>query len=85
MSDFQLLPFHNWLVDLRRELHQIPELGYQEEKTATKICQVLDEMGIPYQTGVGKTGVVARVKSHKEGPVVAFRADMDALPLEESN
>jgi metal-dependent amidase/aminoacylase/carboxypeptidase family protein len=85
MSNLQLLTFHNWLVDLRRELHQIPEPGYKEEKTAAKICRVLDELGIPYQTGVGKTGVVARVKSQKEGPVVAFRADMDALPLEESN
>src|SRR5210317_92946 len=85
MSNLPSLPFHNWLVDLRRELHQIPEPGYKEEKTAAKICRVLDELGIPYQTGVGKTGVVARVKSQKEGPVVAFRADMDALPLEESN
>ena len=85
MSDLQLLPFHNWLIDLRRDLHQIPELGYQEEKTAAKICRVLDELGIPYQTGVGKTGVVARVKSQRKGPVVAYRADMDALPLEESN
>ena len=85
MSDLQLLPFHNWLVDLRRELHRIPELGYKEEKTASKICRVLDELRVPYQTGVGKTGIVARVKSQQEGPLVAFRADMDALPLAESN
>ena len=85
MPNFQLLPFHDWLVDLRRELHRIPELGYKEEKTAAKICQVLDELQIPYQTGVGKTGVIARVKSENAGPVAAFRADMDALPLEEAN
>jgi amidohydrolase len=85
MSNLQLLPFHNWLVDLRRELHRIPEIGYKEEKTAAKICRVLDELGIPYQTGVGKTGIVTRVKSENPGPLVAFRADMDALPLEESN
>lgn len=85
MSDFKLLPFHDWLVDLRRELHQIPELSYQEEKTATKICQVLEHLQIPYQAQVGKTGVVARFRSQKAGPVVAYRADMDALPLEESN
>ena len=85
MSDFELLPIHDWLVDLRRELHQIPELCYQEEKTAAKICQVLDQLDIPYQTQVGKTGVVARLKAKKEGPLVAYRADMDALPLEESN
>jgi amidohydrolase len=85
MSDIKLLPFHNWLVDLRRELHQIPELCYKEEKTAAKIRQVLDQLAIPYQKDVGGTGVVARFKSQKEGPVVAYRADMDALPLEESN
>ncbi len=85
MSNLQLLPFHDWLVELRREFHQIPELGYQEEKTAATICRVLADMGISYQTGVGKTGVVARIKSQKAGAVVAYRADMDALPLEESN
>jgi amidohydrolase len=85
MSDFELLPIHDWLVDLRRELHQIPEICYQEEKTAAKICQVLDQLEIPYQTQVGKTGVVARLTSQNEGPLVAYRADMDALPLEESN
>ena len=85
MSNLPLLSFHDWLVELRRELHQIPELGYKEEKTVAKICRVLDELGIPYQTGVGKTGVVARVRSENAGPLVAFRADMDALPLEESN
>lgn len=85
MLNLQLLPFHNWLVDLRRELHQIPELGYKEEKTGAKICRVLGELGISYQTGVGKTGIVARFKSENAGPMVAFRADMDALPLEEFN
>ena len=85
MLNLELLPFHNWLVDLRRELHQIPELGYKEGKTQAKICGVLDELGVPYKTGVGKTGVAARVKSNNAGPTVAFRADMDALPLEESN
>ncbi len=85
MSDLKLLAFHDWLVDLRRELHQIPELCYKEEKTAAKICQVLDQLQIPYQTQVGGTGVVARFTSRKKGPLVAYRADMDALPLEESN
>jgi amidohydrolase len=85
MPDLKLLPFHEWLVNLRRELHQIPELAYKEEKTAAKIRQVLDQFGIEYQTRVGGTGIVARITSGKKGPVVAFRADMDALPLEEAN
>ncbi len=79
------LPFHDWLVELRRDLHQIPELCYQEEKTAAKICEVLDQLDIPYQNGIGKTGIVARLKADKKGPTVAYRADMDALPLQEAN
>jgi amidohydrolase len=85
MSDFKLLAFHDWLVDIRRELHQIPEICYKEKKTSAKICEVLDQLVVPYQADVGGTGVVARLKSSKKGPLVAYRADMDALPLEESN
>lgn len=80
-----LLNFHEWLVDLRRQFHQIPELCYKEEKTAAKICHVLEQMNIPYQKGVGGTGVVAKLKAERDGPVVAYRADMDALPLVEAN
>jgi amidohydrolase len=83
MPESFLLPFHDWLVGLRRDLHQIPELGYREHKTAAKICRVLDQLEVPYQTAVGKTGVVARLKAETGGPLVAYRADMDALPLEE--
>jgi amidohydrolase len=85
MLDLKLLSFHDWLVKIRRELHQIPELGYKEDKTAARITAYLDQLQIPYQTKVGKTGIVARLTSRKKGPLVAFRADMDALPLEESN
>ena len=85
MPEIPLLPFHDWLVELRRDLHRIPELCYQEKKTAAKICQVLDQLSVAYQTSIGKTGVVARLKADTEGPLVAYRADMDALPLEEAN
>ncbi|UCD82682.1 MAG: amidohydrolase [Desulfobacterales bacterium] len=85
MGESFILPFHDWLVKLRRELHQIPELGYREHKTAAKICQVLDQLEVPHQTDVGKTGVVARLKAESDGPLVAYRADIDALPLEEAN
>ncbi len=85
MPESFLLPFHDWLVGLRRDLHQIPELGYREHKTAAKICRVLDQLEVPYQTAVGKTGVVARLKAETGGPLVAYRADMDALPLEETH
>ena len=85
MPESLMLPFHDWLVELRRDLHRIPERCYQEEKTAAKICQVLDQLHVTYRSGVGKTGVVARLKADQEGPLVAYRADMDALPLEEAN
>jgi amidohydrolase len=85
MPEIRLLPFHDWLVELRRDFHRIPELSYREEKTAAKICQALDQLEIPYQSAVAKTGVVARIKADKAGPLVAYRADMDALPLKEAN
>ena len=77
--------FFDWLVELRRWFHQFPELAYQEKKTAKKICQVLETFKIPFQSGVGGTGVVAKLKAKHPGPIVAFRADMDALPLVECN
>ena len=53
--------------------------------TAAKICEILDTFKLPFQTGVGGTGVVAKLRAKRTGPVVAFRADMDALTLEEKN
>ncbi len=80
-----MLSFNEWLIQLRRCFHQIPELSYREEKTASKIAEVLKDLGIPFETGVGKTGVVASLSAKRPGPVVAMRADMDALPLTEQN
>jgi amidohydrolase len=77
--------FHDWLVDLRRHFHQIPEPAYKEQKTAAKICEVLEELKVPFQAGLAKTGVVASLKARQPGPAVALRADMDALPLTETS
>jgi len=85
MSDKLPADFFDWLVELRRWFHQHPEPAYKEEKTAAKICEVLHSLGISFQTGVGKTGVVAKLSAQRPGPVAAFRADMDALPLEEAH
>ncbi len=68
----------------RRDLHQQPELGFQETNTAAYLAKRLDEMGIVYRTGVGKTGIVATIGT-KSSPVVGIRADMDALPIQEEN
>jgi amidohydrolase len=71
------------VVTWRRDFHQNPELGNREFKTAEKIATHLRSLGIEVQTGVAKTGVVGILKGSKPGPVVALRADMDALPVKE--
>jgi amidohydrolase len=71
------------VIQWRRDFHQNPELGNSEFKTAEKIATYLKSIGIQVQTGVAKTGVVGILKGGKPGPVVALRADMDALPVKE--
>ena len=71
------------IIGLRRELHRHPELSEQEERTAGLICSFLEELGIPYRAGVGGYGVVGSVDGRSSGPVVALRADIDALPIRE--
>lgn len=73
------------VVEWRRQLHQRPELGFQEHLTASFVAQKLDEWGIEHQTGIAKTGIVATITSNRPGPVLAIRADMDALPIQEEN
>ena len=77
--------FFNWLVELRRWFHQFPEPAYKEIKTAAKICETLDALNVPFHAGVGGTGVVAKLRAKRPGTLIAFRADMDALTLEEKN
>lgn len=73
------------LVEWRRHLHQRPELGFKEHLTGEFICQKLQEWGIEHQIGVAKTGILATIDSGKPGPVLAIRADLDALPIQELN
>ena len=70
-----------WLVGVRRELHQHPELKYEEVQTARLIRRELDRLGIPYEEVAG-TGTVAKL-GRGEGPTVGLRADIDALPIHE--
>jgi amidohydrolase len=72
------------LIRLRRTIHMQPELGFEEFKTSALVAETLGELGIEFQTGVGKTGVVARL-GNGEGPAIGIRADMDALPILEAN
>ena len=66
----------------RRDFHQYPELSFQEYRTAETISKHLESFGIEYRTGVGKTGVVGEIV-FGDGPTIALRADMDALPIQE--
>lgn len=71
---------------LRRELHAHPELGYAEVWTAGKVAAFLEALGgWDLQTGVAETGIVATLGAELPGPMVALRADMDALPMEEAS
>ena len=82
---WEIRQLQSQLAVWRRHLHQRPELGFQEQLTATFIAQKLTEWRIPHQTGIATTGIVATVKSDYPGKVLAIRADMDALPIQEAN
>ena len=73
------------VIEWRRHLHQNPELSNRETKTGAYIAEHLKSLGLKVQTGVAKTGVVALLETGKPGPVIALRADMDALPVMERN
>jgi amidohydrolase len=71
------------LITWRRYLHQHPELSNREEKTAAYVAERLRSFGLEPKTGVARNGVVALIEGGRPGPVVALRADMDALPVKE--
>ncbi len=73
------------VVAWRRDIHEFPELSNQEKRTAALVAEHLRKLGIEVQTGVAVHGVVGILKGGKPGPVVALRADMDALPVVEDN
>jgi amidohydrolase len=83
LIDVQSKAIQSQLTEWRRHLHQHPELGNREFKTSAYIVEQLKDLGLEIKTGIAKTGVVAILKGGKPGPVIALRADMDALPVKE--
>ena len=78
--------FSHECILIRRQVHSNPELGFEEIETAKLICSKLDEYGISYQSGIGKTGIVGLIKGkNPDKKTIALRADMDALPILEKN
>jgi amidohydrolase len=73
------------VVAWRRDIHQHPELSTEEVRTAKLVADHLRSLGLEVQTGVGGHGVIGLLKGGRPGPVVALRADMDALPVTEMN
>ena len=71
------------LIAWRRDFHMHPELGFQETRTSARVAEIAGNLGCRVRRGVGRTGVVAELGEGK--PVIALRADMDALPLQEAN
>lgn len=71
------------VIDWRRYFHQYPELSNREFKTAERIAEHLTGLGLEIQTGIAHTGVVALLEGGRPGPVIALRADIDALPVKE--
>ena len=73
----------SYAVALRREIHSHPELSDLEEQTSALVCRERERLNIPYTVLPGMHGVVGMISSGREGPTVALRADMDALPIQE--
>jgi amidohydrolase len=80
----KIAEFHEELAVWRRDIHAHPELGFEEERTARFVARKLAEFGCEVFTGVGKTGVVGRLRAGQSPRSIGLRADMDCLPIEEA-
>ena len=71
------------IINLRRDLHRIPETAYREKKTSAYVTNYLNKLPLEVKTGIARYGVVGLLKTDRPGPTLMIRADMDALPLKE--
>lgn len=82
--DQKIVEIKEELLELRKELHRFPELGFQEFRTAEKVAEYLKVLGLEVETGIGGTGVIGLLRG-KSGPAIALRACLDALPVTEQS
>lgn len=75
--------YYSSMVEIRRFLHQNPELSFEEKETASYIADFYKKLGVEVRTGVGGNGVTAKIEGKKPGKTVALRADFDALPIQD--
>ena len=78
-----LVSMREFLIDLRRDIHKHPELGFEEIRTMEKISSILKSLNIKHKTKIAKTGIIADIEGADKNFTIAFRADMDALPMDD--
>jgi len=78
-------PLHNQLIDWRQDLHMNPQIGFEEEYASKKVAFLLKEFGLDVHKNIAKTGVVGVLKKGSSNKSIGIRADMDALPIQETN
>jgi amidohydrolase len=84
MGDLDM-DLEQWVVGLRREFHMYPELSGQEVRTTGRVLEILEDLGVEARAMEGMTGAVGLIMGSGQGPTLALRADMDALPIQERN
>ena len=77
--------YENSVLTLRREIHADPELSFKEIRTAQRVKEALEALGLTVRSGIAGTGLIADMKGRSPGKTLLLRADMDALPLQEDN
>ena len=79
----ELNSMKEFLIDLRRDIHKHPELGFEEIRTMEKISSILNSLNIKHKTKIAETGIIADIEGMDKNFTIAFRADMDALPMDD--
>ncbi len=83
IDDILTLPFEEQLSAIRRHLHRHPELGFREFETAEFLRQILKRLGLNVHGPIARTGLYVEIEGHEPGPAIGYRADIDALPIQD--